>query len=976
MVKRMLIDATHLEETRVVIANGTRLDEFDFESSTKKQLKGNIYLAKVTRVEPSLQAAFVDFGGNRHGFLPFSEIHPDYYQIPVADRIALLAEQKRMGGYGDSDADFEPVNDHHDHHGDQPDYPHAILAEPPSELIPIESAGEDADGARATADIGGEAAAPAEPESPVIEAEYREAHTPAQDMASQDMAPVNGTVERATEVAGEGPVESTATMPLINEAADQDVVGSVVVAGEATDAESADGETGDNIPPPAVEGELVEMREAPQHLEMVGGADEVEAEVEGAAAERRRGRMGRHRYKIQEVIKRRQILLVQVVKEERGNKGAALTTYLSLAGRYCVLMPNTARGGGISRKISSPADRKRLKSHLDELDIPEGMAVILRTAAVERSKTELKRDYEYLLRQWDEVRELTLKSIAPALVYEEANLIKRSIRDHYTKDVDEVLVEGDDGYRTAKEFMRMLMPSHAKKVQQYRDPEIPLFHRYQIESQLDAMHNPVVTLKSGGYIVINPTEALVAIDVNSGRATRERNIEETAYKTNVEAADEIARQLRLRDLAGLIVIDFIDMEESRNQHNVEKRLKEAMRVDRARIQIGKISPFGLLELSRQRLRPSFLEASTERCPHCEGTGLVRSTESAALHVIRAVEEEGIRRRSAEIRLVVPTGVALYILNHKRSALVALEGRYSFHIVIDTDDTLIPPNFRLERLKTQTAPPPSPSIQAGPPQIDDDAERAADEAAAAAAAAAEEEDEATELAAEEREETSETEAREDDTRSESDRQDDQHGRRSRRRRRGRGDDRNDRGRDRHERRERPAAQAQVPVQAESDDTTGNEGVPIATIDPDSGEPAAQSTSENAHSEGERKRRRRGKRGGRRRRRHEDGAPNQAGGGRTDTFGSEGSPADSPMSDAPADWQSPDDGVPVHAPEPREQPAHVSYERPAAEYRSYGEPRAAEAPVSHESSQPEPARATPPERETGRPKRKGWWQRLTQ
>jgi ribonuclease E len=933
MVKRMLIDATHLEETRVVIANGTRLDEFDFESSTKKQLKGNIYLAKVTRVEPSLQAAFVDFGGNRHGFLPFSEIHPDYYQIPVADRMALLAEQQRMGGYGESDADFEPVSDH----GEQAEIPHAILAEPPAEFMPADAVETTSD-SDATLDAGGEAAAP-DAETPAFEPEAFDETAPTPETEAQDEAPVNGTIERAAEIAGESAVEP-AVMPLINESADQDVLSSVVVAGEATDTDAA--ESGDNSAPSPVQGEHLEVQDTPQHLEMVGGADEVEAEVEGAAAERRRGRMGRHRYKIQEVIKRRQILLVQVVKEERGNKGAALTTYLSLAGRYCVLMPNTARGGGISRKISSPADRKRLKSYLDELDIPEGMAVILRTAAVERSKSELKRDYEYLLRQWDEVRELTLKSIAPALVYEEANLIKRSIRDHYTKDVDEVLVEGDEGYRTAKEFMRMLMPSHAKKVQQYRDPEIPLFHRYQIENQLDAMHNPVVTLKSGGYIVINPTEALVAIDVNSGRATRERNIEETAYKTNVEAADEIARQLRLRDLAGLIVIDFIDMEESRNQHNVEKRLKEAMRVDRARIQIGKISPFGLLELSRQRLRPSFLEASTERCPHCAGSGLVRSTESAALHVIRAVEEEGIRRRSAEIRLVVPTGVALYILNHKRSALVTLEGRYGFHIIIETDDTLIPPNFRLERLKAQTAPPPTQTVQAAPPPSEEEAQA---EAADELAAEAEEQEEA----AEERDEEAEIETREAE-----EGRDERRGRRSRRRRR-RGEDR-ERG-DRRERRERPAAHAQ---EGAAEETAAPDTMEAGESHLEAHEGEAHAASGEAHAgDGDRKRRRRGKRGGRRRRRHEEGAPG-AEGGRGEGQGHENAAA------THQDWQ-PSESAPVTAAEryepaePRERPAEPPAYEHAIEHRGNGsaEPRAAESPS-----------------EPSRPKRKGWWQRLTQ
>ncbi|HEY4433202.1 MAG TPA: ribonuclease E/G, partial [Candidatus Cybelea sp.] len=416
---------------------------------------------------------------------------------------------------------------------------------------------------------------------------------------------------------------------------------------------------------------------------------------------RRRYHSSRH-YKIQEVIQRRQIMLVQVAKEERGNKGAALTTYLSLAGRYCVLMPNTNRGGGVSRKITSLSDRRRLKEILEELDIPDGMGVIVRTAGAERSKAEIKRDYEYLLRLWNEIRDLTLKSTAPALIYEEGNLIKRSIRDLYTRDLDEVLVEGEEGYRTAKAFMRTLMPSHAKRVQPYRDPQIGLFHRFQVESQIDAIHSPVAQLKSGGYIVINQTEALVAIDVNSGRATRERNIEETATRTNLEAADEIARQLRLRDLAGLIVIDFIDMEEHRNHGAVERRLKDALKNDRARIQVGRISPFGLLEMSRQRLRPSLTEASTQPCPHCGGTGFIRSVESTALSVLRAIEEEAIRQRASELCVYVPTAVALYLLNQKRDSLARIEQHYAIKILVDHDDSLIPPSFRIERLRAREA----------------------------------------------------------------------------------------------------------------------------------------------------------------------------------------------------------------------------------------------------------------------------------
>ncbi|NVK19091.1 MAG: Rne/Rng family ribonuclease [Methylocystaceae bacterium] len=535
--KRMLIDATHPEETRVVVVDGNRLDELEFESAARRQLKGNIYLAKVTRVEPSLQAAFVEYGGNRHGFLAFNEIHPDYYQIPVSDREEFEAD--------------------------------------------VEDEGDDAD------------------------------------------------------ANGEKPVEES-------------------------------------------------------------GSDDSE-QVERIRPHYRNQR----RYKIQEVIKKRQIILVQVVKEERGNKGAALTTYLSLAGRYCVLMPNTDKGGGISRKISNVKDRKRLKSVLAELSIPKGTAVIVRTAGAERSKAEIKRDFEYLMRLWSNIRDVTLQSQAPALIYEEANLIKRSIRDMYSRDIDEVLVEGEEGYRIAKDFMKMLIPSHAKKVQPYRDEsQIPLYHRYQVEGQLDAMHSAIVQLPSGGYIVINPTEALVAIDVNSGRSTKERNIEETALKTNLEAADEIARSLRLRDLAGLVVVDFIDMEISRNQTAVERRMKDAMKNDRARIQIGRISPFGLLEMSRQRLRPSFTETSTETCHYCHGTGVRRSLESMVLHILRVIEEEGIRRRSEEIIMHVPTQVALYILNQKRDQLASIEDRYQMQVQLSGDDSLVSPEYKLERLKTK------------------------------------------------------------------------------------------------------------------------------------------------------------------------------------------------------------------------------------------------------------------------------------
>jgi ribonuclease E len=670
MVKRMLIDATHPEETRVVVLNGNRLEEFDFESATKKQLKGNIYLAKVTRVEPSLQAAFVDYGGNRHGFLAFNEIHPDYYRIPIADREALLAEARAAEHAREAAQDADDTEDAV-YEADDRHHPHD---DPGSEVN-----GEDADpGAHEfSADPApGEVAEPAEPPPAAPEPPRLETHAD-DHSAPADAAPAGFAAPEAP-------------------ASDEDDGAPRTMAAESANGSAiVDTSNGSEIEP----------------VEVVGGDA-----LEEVAPRRHRNFRN---YKIQEVIARRQIMLVQVVKEERGTKGAALTTYLSLAGRYCVLMPNTPRGGGVSRKITSTGDRKRLKGMLDELDIPEGMAVIVRTAGMERSKAEIKRDYEYLLRLWDEIRALTLESTAPALIHEEGNLIKRSIRDLYTRDIDEVLVEGDEGYKGAKTFMKMIVPSHAKRVQLYRDPQVPLLHRYQIETQLDAIHNPTVQLKSGGYIVINQTEALVAIDVNSGRATRERHIEETALKTNVEAADEIARQVRLRDLAGLIVIDFIDMEENRNNHAVERRVKEAMKHDRARIQIGRISAFGLLELSRQRLRPSLAETSTERCPHCVGTGVVRSTESTALHVLRAIEEEGIRLRSAEIMVHVPTAIALYILNQKRAKLAEIEARYAFHVQIGRDDALVPPNFRLERLRNRAPGDPMPVTVLPPPAIEDD-----------------------------------------------------------------------------------------------------------------------------------------------------------------------------------------------------------------------------------------------------------------
>ncbi len=659
MARRMLIDASHPEETRVVVVDGTKLTDFDYEMASRRPLKGNIFLAKVIRIEPSLQAAFVEYGGNRHGFLAFSEIHPDYFQIPVADREKLIAEQQRLA---DDDADHTP----------QPSWIDRTDIEDVREenREAIENvAGQD--GEQEALPMAPPSEAPLPEPEPVPESVVEAAPAPvAQTESLQAESPQDSAVAPASPEAEESSEPAAQALPA--------EIPVDRIEGPSDTADPAD------APQPDV----------PHTVETLGGDD---AGEERERSERRRRYPSVRQYKIQEVIKRRQILLVQVVKEERGNKGAALTTYLSLAGRYCVLMPNAGRGGGISRKISNPADRKRMKEMLAELDVPQGMGVILRTAGLERSKLDIKRDYEYLSRLWDSIRELTMRSTAPALIYEEGDLIKRSLRDVYDTDIAEVLVEGEAGYQGASEFMRQLVPHQADKVRQYKE-SIPLFHRYQVESQFDAMHSPVVQLKSGGYIVINPTEALVAIDVNSGRSTKERNIEETALRTNIEAAEEIARQVRLRDLAGLIVVDFIDMEENRHQRQVEHRVKDAMRNDRARIQIGRISAFGLLEMSRQRLRPSLLEHSTEICPHCAGTGRVRSIESAALHALRAIEEEGVRRRASEIAVSVPPNVALYLLNQKRHTLSEIERRYGFTVIVEADEEMHAADCEIERVR--------------------------------------------------------------------------------------------------------------------------------------------------------------------------------------------------------------------------------------------------------------------------------------
>ena len=675
MADKMLIDASHEEETRVVVVRGNRIEEFDFESQHKKQLRGNIYLAKVTRVEPSLQAAFVDYGGNRHGFLAFAEIHPDYYQIPLADRQALVQaeaeEHRRNDDHDDASADEQPEAD-------------LGVASAVEEVVAEANAPEDASEAQPEAAAAEDVTPKAKPKRVRKPRKKAADKAPAEETAAADEAP-GASDSDDNEDGGNG-----STMAAM---VDSDSV-SEEVGGRSRDDDDDD----DN--------------HEKEEIESVGAEDAME-EVPDRIV-----RKPRKQYRIQEVIKRRQILLVQVAKEERGNKGAALTTYLSLAGRYSVLMPNTARGGGISRKITQPTDRKRLKEVARSLEVPQGMGVILRTAGANRTKVEIKRDFEYLMRLWENVRTLTLASTAPCLVYEEGSLIKRSIRDLYNKDINEVIVAGEEGYREAKDFMKMLMPSHAKVVQPYRDLH-PIFSRSGIEGQLDKMLQPQVTLKSGGYIIINQTEALVAIDVNSGRSTREYSIEDTALQTNLEAAEEVARQLRLRDLAGLIVIDFIDMEEKRNNRSVEKKLKDCLKNDRARIQVGRISHFGLLEMSRQRIRASVLESTTQVCPHCTGTGLIRSQSSVALHVLRGVEEFLLKSTTHDITVRATPETALYILNQKRATIIDYENRFGVTITIEADATIGHQHFAVDRGEAVENPVKIETLLSALPEIEED-----------------------------------------------------------------------------------------------------------------------------------------------------------------------------------------------------------------------------------------------------------------
>lgn len=677
MTKRMLIDATHHEETRVVVMDGNKLVEFDYESQFRRQLKGNIFLVKVTRVEPSLQAAFVNFGGNRHGFLPFAEIHPDYYRIPVADREALLAEQRALeeaaAAREDDEFDDAPEGEMAQEDGFVDDEADEIIEE-----IGVVSKGNDQ----------------GELSNDLVADETGYVHEDVDlDQADRDDDDEDGEDdEENNDIIDTDDETAPPTDQVENNQSDINNNGDEQNAQEATDPQGGSQNRGRR-------GWRGRRMGSGKGRYMGARRNRDEITEDGPAGLHARFR---RRYKIQEVIKRGQIMLVQVSKEERGNKGAAVTTYLSLPGRYCVLMPNSPRGGGVSRKIGNYADRRRLKDMLKMLAIPSGMSVILRTAGVERTEAEIKRDYDYLQRLWDNIREMTLQSNAPALIYEEGDLIKRSIRDIYSRDVDELLVSGEKGYQEARDFIGMLMPGHVERVQLYTNDKIPLFQRYQVEGQINEIGEPIVQLKSGGYIVINQTEALVAVDVNSGRATKERHIEETALKTNLEAAEEIARQLRLRDLGGLVVIDFIDMEDRRNNMKVERRLKDALASDRARIQVSRISTFGLLELSRQRLNPSLTEAQFQKCPHCHGFGFIRSVDSAAILALRALEEEGVRARATRVTLHIPNNLALYILNDKRDMLATIETRYGFKVMISVDESLAPSGYLVEPMKQDVA----------------------------------------------------------------------------------------------------------------------------------------------------------------------------------------------------------------------------------------------------------------------------------
>ena len=933
MADKMLIDATHPEETRVVVLRGNRVEEFDFESANRKQLRGNIYLAKVTRVEPSLQAAFVDYGGNRHGFLAFSEIHPDYYQIPVADRQALIAQEERDQRDADAEAERRAGRRgrRHRHRGAERYRDRDVVQ---SEPLSAEQAPAEAT------------------EAPTADHGFAE---PAQDQFAQTPDYVAEPEAAQPEFAAEAQEHQAAESPSVDDPAPPaDAPLETIAEGEQPSAaaegalttDTAPGETPFHSDSPAVDAAKNgngEEHPDDEAVESVGGADALEEVQERLPRFRRQ-------YKIQEVIKRRQVMLVQVVKEERGTKGAALTSYLSLAGRYSVLMPNTARGGGISRKITSAEDRMRLKEISQELEVPEGMGVILRTAGASRTKTEVKRDFEYLLRLWETVRDLTLKSTAPKLVYEEGSLTKRSIRDLYGKDIEEIIVSGEEGYKEAREFMRMLMPSHAKNVKQYKDTQ-PLFTRYGIESQLDAMFSPVVQLRSGGYIVINQAEALVAIDVNSGRATREHHIEDTALKTNLEAAEEIARQLRLRDLAGLIVIDFIDMDEGRNNRTVERRLKEALKHDRARIQVGRISHFGLLEMSRQRIRTSVLESSTEKCPVCGGSGHVRSVSSVALQLLRAVEEMLIKGATHNLIVRTRAEVALYVLNHKRAHLRVLEERFRITITVSADPAVTgQQSYVIDRGEQVHTPEAARNLAAQQPQIPAAADEVEEDFVTT-----DEQEEGIELAAAEPEGEARREGGE------------REGARKRRRRRGRGG----RGRVGEPRRD---------AQASTHDTVPEHA--IAHEDHDGGLPeedgsgqqqSAQDAAQLGEGEardGAHRRRRRGRRGGRRNRQRNGERPPFQGDATPESEAQR--PDEQPQYESEPVYAAP---VEHHPAPPPEEPAAAASEQDARRRRStIREPVA----FSSEGMPPSPANlppSTPVISSSGAdeqtaPKR-GWW-----
>ena len=932
MANKMLIDATHPEETRVVVVRGNRVEEFDFESASRRQLKGNIYLAKVTRVEPSLQAAFVDYGGNRHGFLAFSEIHPDYYQIPVADRQALIAEEERAQRAADAELDRRAGRSRRPVRAAAARLEEVRTAAASPEETESASSEPQPSAAFAVDDGSQPEAAPAPEPTPAEEREPEPA---------DELAAVEEASEPALEI--ERAVESEQPAPA------QPV---------AEHAEGGNGGNGGN-------GGAVDEIEAEddEAVESVGAGDAMEEVPERMPRVRRQ-------YKIQEVIKRRQVMLVQVVKEERGTKGAALTTYLSLAGRYSVLMPNTARGGGISRKITDAQDRRRLKELAQDLEVPEGMGVILRTAGANRTKAEIKRDFEYLLRLWETVRDLTLKSTAPTLVYEEGSLIKRSIRDLYNKDIDEVLVAGDEAYREAKDFMRMLMPSHAKNVKPYKDGQ-PIFTRYGVESQLDAMFSPTVQLRSGGYIVLNQTEALVSIDVNSGRATREHHIEDTALKTNLESAEEIARQLRLRDLAGLIVIDFIDMDEKRNNRAVERRVKDCLKYDRARIQVGRISHFGLLEMSRQRIRTSVLESSTEKCPHCGGTGHVRSVSSVTLQLLRTLDEMLIKSGTHSLIVRTRADVALYVLNHKRAHLRELEQRFRIAITVNADPSIGGQQpFVIERGEQVHSVEAAKAIAAQPTAVVAEEEEELEPELEAELETEPLPEDAVEQAAEPGEAPEGGEVPEGG---------EAPGRRRRRRRRRR-------------RGEEPDLHQVAPSQPEPE-----EGEPeLETNEQDAGLP--QTTAE-AQAESERRRRRRGRRGGRRRRGREGEARESEPFEPQPTIDSELDVAvanfDRPPVTEPERLEAavePQHAEPQHAeprpepPPPSEPPAQQAEQprrrstvrEPAPFFPGQGPAQPTIAPANEtRAPEPEPAASSPDRtaetESTDRPRRTGWWAR---